>query len=136
MVEALRDYEPRKCGNGENCFVETQNFGNYKNISASRAYNPHFKEYDINIWKDLIDVFVMRISCLYKILDRMEHEQYSNKVTPAEIYAMEQKEAENQRVFVLSAFPEFLLDYFGVKLWNTCVKHRKYCRDRKLMGKN
>lgn len=28
-----------------------------------------------------------------------------------------------QRVFILSAFPEFLLDYFGVKLWRTCVKH-------------
>ena len=25
----------------------------------------------------------------------------------------------------LSAFPEFLVDYFGLKLWKTCVKHTR-----------
>ena len=24
----------------------------------------------------------------------------------------------------MSAFPEFLIDYFGVKLWKTCVKYK------------
>ena len=41
------------------------------------------------------------------------------------VFVMEKKKAERQRVFVLSAFPEFLLDYFGVKLWRTSVKHRR-----------
>lgn len=125
MVEALRDYEPMKCGNRTDCFVEIHDLSNYKNISAVRAYNPHFKEYDICAWKDIIDVFAMKISCLYGMSDMMEYEQYSSEVTPSEIYAMEAKEAEKQRVFVLSAFPEFLLDYFGVKLWKTSVRHTK-----------
>ena len=129
MVEALRDYEPGKCGNGKDCFVEIQDLSNYKNASARRAYNPHFREYDIDIWKDIIDVFAMKLSCLCEIPDMMEYEQYSGRITPCEIYAMEEKEAEKQRVFVLSAFPEFLLDYFGVKLWKTSVKHRKHCND-------
>ena len=30
-------------------------------------------------------------------------------------YILEEKEAERERVFVLSAFPEFLVDYFGIK---------------------
>ena len=42
---------------------------------------------------------------------------------------MEVQEAERQRVFVLSAFPEFLLDYFRVKLWeaveNKCETYKK-----------
>lgn len=42
MVEALRDYELGKCGNGVDCFVEIENLGNYKNASAARAHNPHF----------------------------------------------------------------------------------------------
>ena len=37
--------------------------------------------------------------------------------------AIEENEILENRVFILSAFPEFLLDYFGVKLWKTCVKH-------------
>ena len=70
-------------------------------------------------------MFVMKVSCLYEAPDTMEYEQYSGKVTPSEIYVMEKKKAERQRVFVLSAFPEFLLDYFGVKLWRTSVTHRR-----------
>ena len=102
MVEALRDYEPGKCGNGVDCFVEIENLGNYKNASAARAHNPHFKEY----------------------------EQYSSNVTPGNIYAAELKEAERHRVFVLSAFPEFLLDYFGLKLWKTSVRHTRNQRNK------
>lgn len=129
MVEALRDYEPGKCGNGAECFVEIESIGTYKNDSAARAYNPHFKEYDIDTWKNVIDVFAMRISCLYQIPDTMAYELYSGEVTPGNIYAMELKEADMHRVFVLSAFPEFLLDYFGIKLWKTSVKHTKNRRD-------
>ena len=126
MVEALRDYEPGKCGNEIDCFVEITSFGDYKNISAVRAYNPHFKEYDIDVWKSIIDVFVMKVSCLYNLVDMMQYEQYSSQVTPAEIYDLEAKETQRNRVFVLSAFPEFLLDYFGVKLWKTSVRHKSY----------
>lgn len=123
MVEALRDYESGKCGNTENCFADIQSLRNYKNISADRAHNPQFKDYDIDTWKDIIDVFALKISCLWKMSDTMRYEQYSGEVTPSEIYVMEAEETIKQRVFVLSAFPEFLIDYFGVKLWKTCVKH-------------
>lgn len=90
-----------------------------------RANNPHFKEYDIDIWKGIIEVFAWKVSCLYKMEDIMEYEQYSNNVTPNETYQLEIKETVKQRIFVLSAFPEFLLDYFGVKLWKTSVRHTK-----------
>ena len=53
----------------------------------------------------------------------INYEQYVENITPFEIYKEEEKEIQNQRVFVLSAFPEFLLDYFGIKLWKSCVKH-------------
>ncbi|MFR3981615.1 MAG: hypothetical protein ACLTY0_01160 [Lachnospiraceae bacterium] len=125
MVEALRDYQPGKYGNGADCFAEIENLGRYKNVSATRALNPHFKEYDIDIWKDIIDVFAMKVLCLYKLSDTMEYAQYFEEVTPGQIYVMEVQEAERQRVFVLSVFPEFLLDYFGVKLWKTSVKHTR-----------
>lgn len=132
MVEALRDYEPGVCGNKETCFAAIEELGDYKNVSSLRSYNPHFKEYDFDTWKEIIDVFAMRISCLFGLSDTVEYEQYSYEVTPYEIYAMEEKESENQRVFVLSAFPEFLVDYFGVKLWKTCVKHTKNQLDKQI----
>lgn len=130
MVEALRDYEPRKCGNREECFVGIEDLSSYKNASSKRTYNPHFKEYNIDTWKDIIDVFAMKVACLYEMPNTMKYEQYSSEVTPYAVYAMEAKKAENQKVFVLSTFPEFLVDYFGVKLWKACVKHTKNQRDK------
>lgn len=125
MVEALRDYEPNSCGNKESCFVPFTELNEYKNASASRSYNPHIREYDIDTWKEIIDVFAMRVSCLFGVYEIIEYEHYSEKVTPYEIYTLEEKEARKQKVFVLSAFPEFLVDYFGIKLWKTSVKHTR-----------
>lgn len=51
-----------------------------------------------------------------------------------DIDILEEKEAERERVFVLSAFPEFLVDYFGIRLWKTCVKHTKNRRGRRSYG--
>lgn len=125
MVEALRDFEPGVCGSSENCFVPVEVLGEYKNISSARAYNPHFKEYKIDLWKEIIDVFAMRVSCLCGLSDTLDYEEYSMQINPYEIENLEKRELKNKRVYILSAFPEFLIDYFGIKLWKTCVKHRK-----------
>ena len=125
MVEALRDFESGVCEKKEECFVGIKDLIGYKNLSASRSFNPHFKEYNIEIWKNIIDVFAMRVTCLFGRTDIFEYEQYSNMVSPYAIQLLEENEAKKERVFILSAFPEFLIDYFGIKLWKTCVKHRK-----------
>ena len=125
MVEALRDFEPGMCRNGDNCYVDIKELVNYKNMSSIRSFNPHFKEYNMDIWKDAIDVFAMRVSCLFGLEDTIDYMQYSEKINPYEIQKLEEKEAERERVFVLSAFPEFLVDYFGIRLWKACVKHKK-----------
>lgn len=97
----------------------------YKNTSALRSFNPHFRDYDIDTWKEIIDVFAMRVSCLLGRSDVVSYEQYLEMASPYDIYICEETEAVNNRVFVLSAFPEFLADYFGMKLWKTCVKHTR-----------
>lgn len=123
MVEALRDFEEGKCGNDEFCFVPINEIGDYKTRSAEHAFYPQFKEYNFLIWKEVIDVFAMRISCLISEENVIDYERYVEEITPFEIYKREEAEIKKQRVFVLSAFPEFLLDYFGIRLWKSCVKH-------------
>ena len=123
MVEALRDFEEGKCGKIGRCYVPIDELGNYKSVSAEYALYPSFKDYDIIVWKSLIEVFAMRISCLIDSDRTVTYEQYTKDISPYEIYKREEYEIKKQMIFVLSAFPEFLLDYFGVKLWRTCVKH-------------
>lgn len=131
MVEALRDYTPGVCGDGETCHVAVGDMKSYKNVSSLRSSNPGFKTYDYETWKGIIDVFAMRVSCLYGLTVTLSYGKYSETVSPYDIYIRERNETHNDRVFVLSAFPEFLVDYFGAKLWRTCVKHRKNQRDIK-----
>ena len=64
MVEALRDFKAGKCGDGDNCFVEISDLTEYKNISSKNSLNLHFRNYNINVWKEIVDVFSMRITCL------------------------------------------------------------------------
>ncbi len=123
MVEALRDFEEGKCGKAGQCYVLITDMGNYKYVSSTRSIGSQFKKYDFIIWKNIIDVFAMRISCLMKHESTIDYEHYVEMVNPFEVYKMEEDEVQKQRVFILSAFPEFLVDYFGVKLWRTCVKH-------------
>ena len=68
-------------------------------------------------------------SCLFGMVDTMEYGKYSEIVNPYEIYVLEEMESEKDRVFVLSAFPEFLVDYYGVKLWKTCAKQKRNLRE-------
>lgn len=131
MVEALRDFEPGVCGNKDNCFAVIERLGDYKALSARRAVYPQFKMYDYALWKDVIDVFSMRLSCLMNLARTIDYELYVEKINPYEILQLEKTEIEKKRVFILSAFPEFLLDYFGVKLWKTCVRHPKNMLEKK-----
>jgi len=123
MVEALRDFLSGECGNGNNCFVKIDELVKYKMISASRAIYAQFKMYDFSVWEEIINVFVMRLTCLLKQINRMTYEQYMGTINPYVIFKLEEEEIWRNRVFVLSAFPEFLLDYFGMKLWRRCVKN-------------
>lgn len=88
----------------------------YKELSAVRTIYPQFKMYDFNIWKDVIDTFSMRLSCLINQVNIVSYKQYAETISPYEIFQLEEKEIRKNREFILSAFPEFLLDYFGVKL--------------------
>ena len=135
MVEALRDFQPGECGQETACFISMEEIKDYKRISTERAYNPNFKEYDIELWKEIVNVFAMRVSCLLDLPRTLEYEQYRDVVTPSKIYALESGENQEQRVFVLSAFPEFLADYFGMQLWKSWVKHAQNRLERQSCGK-
>lgn len=123
MVEALRDFTAGVCGEKTDCFALIEELGDYKSESAERSSYPQFNMYTFNIWKDVIDVFAMRLSCLMSQAKTITYNQYENNISPHEILQLEETEIQKNRVFILSAFPEFLLDYFGIKLWRTCVHH-------------
>lgn len=122
MVEALRDFKHGICGNKKECYCLLSEFDNYKAMSAQKSEYRDFRKYDFEIWREVLNVFVMRVSCLWGKEEVITHDTYENLINPFSIYELQQEHIMTGRVFILSAFPEFLLDYFTVKFWNACIK--------------
>ena len=127
MVEALYDYKDFSCESFSSCFIAADTGDNYKRLSGEN--NPNASSHmDILFWKNVINVFYLRISCLFG-LDSISFSEYRQIVTPLTIYNRESElTCSNNQIFVLSAFPEYLLDNFREDFWNTMtpIKHYKY----------
>ena len=124
MVEALRDYRDDSCGTGETCFCSISDMDKYKNISALRSGHNDFRKYDYSVWKEIVNTFALRVSCLLDKPSLMSFEEYRD-VTPKVIYDKQLIYINDDSVFILSAFPEFLLDYFPGNFWKSCVKRKE-----------
>lgn len=125
MVEALYDYRVSMCESFSGCLVSIDEIADYKTIVGNR--NPQaFVRFDIDRWKEVIPIFILRIKCLFE-LDNIDFGTYRDTVNPLSILDKETSIKNNEgRVFVLSAFPEFILDYFGENFWKSFVKLKKY----------
>ena len=129
MVEALYDYREGMCCSYTSCFISVDDFENYKELAGKDNYRAgmHYRRHEI--WSEVLAVFGLRILCLFNIND-MDYKYYKNMVTANTILnkQMELIKQEN-KVFVLSAFPEFLLDYYKSDFWNTHVNRTRFNYD-------
>lgn len=124
MIEALRDLEPNYCSAKTSCFYKRQLLTSYKNVTAQNNITfGQLGQYEITHWKMIIDGFAMRVSCLFEYLEVMSYEQYKQVVSPITIY--NQQRRYTSKCFVLSAIPQFIVDYFGKSIWSSHVKHKK-----------
>lgn len=125
MVEALYDYQQGYCQAYAGCFVALDDIGSYKRLSGEGNVNANARM-GHDRWKDAIETFALRVRCLLE-LDNMGFDDYRTNVTPLSLFRAQRKVcALRGCVFVLSAFPEFLLDYFKRDFWNSHVKRTRY----------
>ncbi len=121
MVEALRDFELGICGDWKRCYCKIEQFGQYKRTSIGREDHGDFRKYTFDIWHEILNIFAMRVSCLLNAEKMISYEEYEQLITPLSIYQLQKVNLMKSQVFVLSAFPEFLFDYFTIRFWNVCV---------------
>lgn len=120
MVEALYDYQDALCEPFTLCRYPLNLIREYKkraglnNPSASR----HLIRYED--WRMILSLFGLRIKCLFDT-DKLDFSFYSKNITVESIFHLQQSFISHDKtIFVLSAFPEFLLDYFQVSFF---IKH-------------
>ena len=125
MVEALYDYRDGMCQPFSSCFIKCNDICRYKELSGNNNPKASIRR-NVLEWKMILAIFALRINCLFG--DDCSFEYYRNSVFPETILEKQQESVkEKQAVFVLSALPEFLLDYFKIDFWNTMINLKK-CR--------
>ena len=120
MLEAVRDQQRGPCLPTTFCRYPVEELVDYKkNSSRIQNHIGHFGGYNISDWKQIIRFFLYRVFCLLKVSPPTNCTNYKHKkVTPAIIYDEVKKIIIHEnKIFVLSAFPEFLLDYFNDSYW-------------------
>lgn len=120
MVEALRDVPAV----GQECFlhccVPVHIGKKYKNISSYNFQYNQFKRYDLEIWYDMIRYYRVRLTCFWnRGTEEFTYQQLVQEISTRTIHEKQQNNfmKEYHVNFILSAFPLFLLEYFGEKLW-------------------
>lgn len=118
MVEALYDYRDMQCQAFYRCFVPLIEGEEYKRHSGDGNPNANFHS-EISAWESILSVYGLRVQCLFED-ENVDAENYSSNVTPMTVFNKQQEAMQKyEGIFVLSALPEFLFDYFK----NSFKKH-------------
>jgi hypothetical protein len=115
MSEALRDTDGISCVPLTACLISRDQLARYKQNSAVAGMFTDPRKYDLKIWNLFISVFLKRCLCLFKQENSEESILSWFKSSVNNLTILEKENAlyqTYQKVFVLSAFPEFILDYF------------------------
>lgn len=113
MVEAIKDNRSD---------INIDEIINYKQICSqlSSRFNDIYG-YDYVKWKNCINNFLNTLRQVYNL--KINYEFYKKNINPLEIFDKEQMYiSKYNKIYVLSAFPEFLLDYNKRNFWNSIIK--------------
>lgn len=127
MIEAIRDINLDSCHTySGQCTINNDELSTYKNVSGDNNPLSHIKRYDKETWQQIIEIFTLRVSCLFALPTVITYEMYKNDVTPKTIYKKQEQKYLPNKTFILSAVPEFILDYFNSSFWKSWVKLKKW----------
>lgn len=124
MIEAYRDLKYGNCQSFRNdCYVYKENFKSYKKDTANNIYT-NINKLDYPMWCEIISNYINRIACLFTIKE-LDRNKFINEITSHTIFNKE-KELFTKKglVFVISALPQFLIDY-SKAFWDASLKKRK-----------
>ena len=136
MAEAIRDAVPGSCkAFSESCYYNSIG-SDYKTITGGNN-NPlsHIGTYTVNRWADFINTYRGRLTCLIgndELLTIADCKNYSTW----QIYKLQKQSENNIGTVVLSAFAEFLIDYFNEDYLCEIIKLREFsfvnCKSKRI----
>lgn len=123
MIEAIKDISNEICDDLNKCTVKIEEFSKYKKIVSDRSKKTDFRKYDENTWKFIIQNFIFKSNCLFDNYDSINYNFYLNNINPKNIFEKQYIKfvISKKSVMILSAIPEFIIDYLGEKVFNELI---------------
>lgn len=119
MVEAIKDFETTNSFPQRN-FIPIKDGKKYKQLLSSTSSHLDFKTYDRNLWNYLLTIYIIKIHYLLNLsILKFSYATIKNLSTIT-IYKsiLENYDVPLSCIPILSAFPEFILDYFSINYIN------------------
>ena len=121
MVEALKHLLKNKV-EIENYIVKIKENNNYKNFISKNSDFTDLRKFKFEDWGFIISENLKRCLFLFEIKN-LNYEIYSNIINQESIFnkQLDKYISKEEKVLVLSAFPFFLIEYFGEEFFSLVV---------------
>ena len=116
MVEAIKDFEEINSFPQRN-FLLIEDGIRYKNLLSASSSHLDFKNYTKQLWDDLITIYIIKIHYIFNMeIDNNYLLESTKKASTLSIYmnVLKKYDIPFSCIPILSAFPEFILDYFTI----------------------
>ncbi len=116
MVEAIKDFEEIDSFPQRN-FLLIKDGIRYKNLLSASSSHLDFKNYTKQLWDYLITIYIIKIHYIFNMeIDNNYLLESTKKASTLSIYmnVLKKYDIPFSCIPILSAFPEFILDYFTI----------------------
>ena len=136
MCEAYSDYIVGSCKTFTNCCYQNPFDKDYKNRVGKNNENAILTHLNIDKVREIINCYFDRITCLYDDGYEFDYEKLKS-LSALNIFDRQSELLNNELIMVLSAFPEFIIDYYKLDILQKKFPiinryYRKECKDKKV----
>ena len=106
----------------ENYIVKIKENNNYKNFVSKNSDFTDLRKFKFEDWEFIISENLKRCLFLFEIKN-LNYEIYSKRIDQESIFnkQLDKYISKEEKVLVLSAFPFFLIEYFGEEFFSLVV---------------
>ncbi len=120
MIESIKHFSSLTfCNQNDICIFPVSCGTKYKYLVSKCTLIQDVRNINLEQWQYIIKKFLISVSCLCESTDQLNIKKYKDTISPKNIlnYQMKRFIIQNQ-VMIISAIPEFLLDYFKTEKLN------------------
>lgn len=127
MIEAIKHFNKFEiCDIDTMCFSKIDIGRGYKSLVANCSARNQLKNYNIDDWQFVIRKYIGSVYCLFDLKSNLSRKDYLDIIMPKTIFTRQLSKyiIKYDCVMILSAFPEFLLDYFKLEILEEYIGYK------------